>query len=176
MGRIGLTAKGNQVLAVVSLPLEPYLEGVVAKEMTTAFELPALQAQAVAARSYAYSLLQSSAHKPWDVTSSVATQAYGGADAANVLTRLAVATTRGEMISYDGRPVQAFFHSHSGGALEDDRRSLELGPALLPSPPRTPTPWPTATASGDSASQARNWPPPCANTAITWARSPLSAP
>ncbi len=120
MGRIGLTAKGNQVLAVVHLPLEPYLEGVVAKEMTTAFELPALQAQAVAARSYAYSLLMSSAHKPWDVTTSIATQAYGGADAANVLTRLAVATTRGQILSYDGRPVQAFFHSHSGGTLEDD--------------------------------------------------------
>ena len=109
----------NQVLLINQLPLEAYLEGVVPKEMLPSWKLEALKAQAVSARSYAYYLLRKSEDKDYDVAATTASQVYGGANAGNDNTNKAVSSTRGNILVYNGQPVLTYFHSHSGGVLED---------------------------------------------------------
>ncbi len=118
-GRAQLKIVRNQVLLVNHLPLETYLEGVVPKEMPASWELEALKAQAVSARSYAYYILRKSEDKDYDVAATTASQVYGGADQGNAATRKAIAETGGHILMYDQQPVLTYFHSHSGGVLED---------------------------------------------------------
>jgi stage II sporulation protein D len=109
----------NQVLLINQLSLETYLEGVVPKEMLPSWKLEALKAQAVCARSYAYYLLRKSEDKDYDVAATTASQVYGGANVGNDTTNRAVSATRGTILAYNGTPVLTYFHSHSGGVLED---------------------------------------------------------
>lgn len=109
----------NQILLINQLSLEIYLEGVVPKEMLPSWKLEALKAQAVCARSYAYYLLRKSEDKDYDVAATTASQVYGGANVGNENTGRAVSATRGTILAYNGQPVLTYFHSHSGGILED---------------------------------------------------------
>jgi stage II sporulation protein D len=104
---------------VNKLRLEKYLLGVVPREMSPSWSVQALKAQAVAARSYAYYLVLHSRDKPYDVAATTASQVYGGAEAGNPTTDKAVIQTRGEVLVYKGKPILSYFHSHSGGVLED---------------------------------------------------------
>jgi stage II sporulation protein D len=118
-GNVVLKIVKNQVLLINQLSLESYLEGVVPKEMVPSWKLEALKAQAVCARSYAYYLLRKSEDKDYDVAATTASQVYGGANVGNDNTSKAVSATRGSILAYNGQPVLTYFHSHSGGVLED---------------------------------------------------------
>ncbi len=121
-GDLLLRCNEGKVLVVNRLGMETYLQGVVPGEMSPSFSMAALQAQAVAARSYALYLLRKSEGRLYDVTATTASQVYGGAGVGNARTRAAVARTRGRVLTYGGRVVLAYFHAHSGGMLEDDSR------------------------------------------------------
>jgi stage II sporulation protein D len=100
------------------VPIEEYLEGVVAKELgqpgRDAFE--ALRAQAVAARTYALKRMGSRADLGFDVYGTVLDQAYKGLpDAADSLAVRAVEATRGEALLYNGALIDAYYHSTCGG-------------------------------------------------------------
>ncbi len=100
------------------VPIEKYLEGVVAKELGQAggdaFE--ALRAQAVAARTYALKRMGSRGDLGFDVYGTVLDQAYKGlVDAADSLAVRAVVTTRGEALLYNGALIDAYYHSTCGG-------------------------------------------------------------
>lgn len=114
--------------------LEEYLVGVVAAEMPASFHEQALRAQAVAARTYTMYHARHggcNAHSGADVcTSSACCQAYGsdaqlkvrwGKDYAANLARVqqAVYATAGLVLLYDGAPIEALYHSASGGYTED---------------------------------------------------------
>ncbi len=116
------------------MPLEEYLVGVVAAEMPASFELEALKAQAVAARTYTvYKSLHGGclAHKGADIcTDSSHCQAYLTAekmasrwndDMNKYLNKIieAVLSTRGEMIYYEDEQIQVFYHASSGGRTEN---------------------------------------------------------
>ena len=120
LGEAVLLARGQSILLVNRLAMESYLLGVVPREMPVSFEEQALQAQAVAARSYACALLEVSRGRDYDVSADTSSQVYGGADVATDKVRRAVEATRGRMLTHAGRPVLSYFHSHSGGVLEDD--------------------------------------------------------
>ena len=81
----------------------------------------ALQAQAVASRSYAYVRLRGSGdpQRIFDVRSSTADQVYGGADVENEIASDAVDVTRGLVLRYSGRTVDAPFHSTCGGTTAE---------------------------------------------------------
>lgn len=99
--------------------MDDYLRGVVPLEIGTrdARDSAAVQAQAVTARSYAYVHLSgTSPSRPYDVTASVNDQLYGGADVETVVSNAAVSSTRGLVLQYDGRVVNAPYHSACGGA------------------------------------------------------------
>jgi len=109
-------ANGDDVLVVNRLYLEDYLRGVVPMEIghRTAEEREAVAAQAIAARSYAYTHIVSDSH-PYDMRSTVVDQVYGGADAETPLGDTAVAETRGLVLTYRGVVVNAPYHSACGG-------------------------------------------------------------
>ncbi|HYC51937.1 MAG TPA: SpoIID/LytB domain-containing protein [Gemmatimonadaceae bacterium] len=116
-----LVAPFDDSVAIVNrLPLEDYLRGVVAVEMGSraAQDSAAVQAQAVAARSYAV-LRLGVRNRPFDVYGSVMDQAYGGLDAENAGANAAVESTRGLVLKYDGRVVDAPYSSTCGGTTAE---------------------------------------------------------
>lgn len=113
---------------VVKLPLEDYLLGVVAAEMPAEFELEALKAQAIAARTYAAKRLSQSStfEGTYDVDTTVQTQAWlsdpqmrgkwGWLNYWKYRSKLnkAVIGTRGMVLVANGEYIEAVYHSSSG--------------------------------------------------------------
>jgi len=97
--------------------LEDYLQGVVSSEMgrRSFSEAAALQAQAVVSRTYAMRNVGRWKARGFDLTATVDDQVYGGLAVETVEGREAVAQTRGRILTFDGRPIEAFFYSTCGG-------------------------------------------------------------
>ena len=106
------------VLVVNWVHLDDYLAGVVPLELGRhgAGDSAAFQAQAVTARSYAYIKLGEETSRSYDITGGVLDQVYGGADAENAIATRAVESTRGLLLLYAGRVVNAPYHSTCGGS------------------------------------------------------------
>ena len=117
---------------IENIDLDTYLYGVVAAEMPVSYELEALKAQAVVARTYTiFKMKNGSKHEGADLCdSSVCCQAW--MDKENRFARWdfdkreenwnkivsAVNLTKGKIAKYNGEPINAFFHSNSGGKTE----------------------------------------------------------
>ena len=115
-GRLQLLVRGGQVQVVNHLGIETYLTSVVGSEMPHKWPLPALQAQAVAARTYA--LRQRGKAGDFDVKATVSSQVYRGVESETPSTIEAVESTRSLVLVHAGRLINAVFHSSSGGATE----------------------------------------------------------
>ena len=126
-GLLQIRPEGSQLQAVNHIPLEHYLPSVVGSEMPARWPAAALQAQAVAARTYA--LAQRKPAAPFDLRATVASQAYLGVEAETDSTRAAVAATRSQVLRHGGSLIDAVFHSSSGGSTEN---SGELWNQQLP--------------------------------------------
>ena len=116
-GQIAVSVTGQKLDAVNVLGLEQYLQGVVAQEMPSAWPDEALKAQAVAARSYA--LAHRLSGKAFDLYADVRSQVYGGIAGEHPRTTAAVQATKGEVLLWEGKPIDALFHSTSGGTTLD---------------------------------------------------------
>ena len=92
--------------------------GVVAKEVIPLWPDEAIKAQAVAARSFALYHLDHPQYEGFDIKATDQGQVYGGIEAEHPNTTKLVKATRGVTAVYDGEPIQAFFHSTSGGYTE----------------------------------------------------------
>jgi stage II sporulation protein D len=118
---------------VAQVDIEEYLVGVLAGEMPASYELEALKAQAVAARTYTYRKMRQNscgregAHV---CTDSGHCQAYSDIGARQTRwgenfegneakIRQAIIETRGQIMLYDDKPIDALYHSTSGGRTED---------------------------------------------------------
>lgn len=119
-GELEVFARDGLVTVVNVVPLEDYLLGVVPREMPAGFPAEALKAQAVAARTYALHTVASGAYAAlgYDLVPTTDCQVYGGVDAEQASTTVAVEATSGEVITYGGGLIGAFFHSTSGGHTE----------------------------------------------------------
>lgn len=111
-GRWGLT-----VVNVV--PLESYLYGVVGKEMSPSWSSEALKAQAVAARTYAVAHKGYYQKRGFDMTDDTNSQVYAGKNGESPSVIQAVNATRGEILTYNGQPIEALFCSTAGGWTEN---------------------------------------------------------
>ena len=111
---------------VVSMDLEEYLIGVVGAEMPASFQMEALKAQAVVARTYALKLLASGKK----LTDTVSTQVYKDNNELKKLwgnsystyyqkIKEAVTSTKGVSVYYQGNYINALYHSTSNGKTED---------------------------------------------------------
>lgn len=115
---------------IITIPFEEYIKGVLAGEMPASFELEALKAQAVAARSYALVQCDKNKDKEYDVVNTTDNQVYltdddlksrWKNDYPNKLNKIkkAVMDTEGEYLSYEGKVVEALFFSTSTGKTEN---------------------------------------------------------
>ncbi|HXC24556.1 MAG TPA: SpoIID/LytB domain-containing protein, partial [Gemmatimonadaceae bacterium] len=104
------------LIVVNRLSIESYLRGVVPMEIgtdRTMSEEAAVEAQAIAARSYVYKRLDDS--RPYDVTCTVLDQVYGGMDAERAVSDSAIDATEDMVLMYNGKVADAPYHSNSGG-------------------------------------------------------------
>lgn len=106
---------------VNEVPFETYLTAVVPSEMPSSYAPEALKAQAVCARSYAYiqllraDLAEYGAH----INDSTSYQVYNKVVATDA-SKMAVQETAGQMLLYQGQPVEAFYFSTSMGYTDTD--------------------------------------------------------
>ena len=123
----------SQTGNIEELVLDEYLYGVVSSEMPANFEIEALKAQAVVARTYTIyqTMYNSSKHTDADICDNYACcqawiskeerMAKWGQDEAegnwNKIVE-AVNSTTGKIVAYNGKPINAFFHANSGGVTE----------------------------------------------------------
>ena len=106
----------NQKLTVINnVDLEDYIKGVVPSEMPSGWELEALKAQAIAARSYALANLGKRASLGYDLKDTPEDQAYGGASAETAKTNSAVQETDGLVLTYNYKVVPAYYSASAGG-------------------------------------------------------------
>ena len=110
---------GGRSLDVINvLDLEQYVRGVLPSEMSPSWDLEALKAQAVCARTYAV-MTTKHGSDGFDLCATTHCQAYSGVGSATASTDRAVEETAGECLYYDGELAQAYYHSSDGGATED---------------------------------------------------------
>lgn len=116
--------------AITTVPIEEYVVGVLAGEMPIEFELEALKAQAVAARSYVMIQMERNLNKEYDVVDTVLNQVYLDREylisvwedsySSNInKIKMAVLSTKGEYISYNDKVAEALFFSTSPGKTEN---------------------------------------------------------
>lgn len=105
------------------LPLETYLEGVVPHEIGEPGPdaYAAVEAQAVAARTYALSRMDLNRARAWDVEAGVMDQVYRGREKQSRLASSAVRDTRGLVLSYRGSLCDAYYSATCGGHTSDIR-------------------------------------------------------
>lgn len=121
----GHTIKLNTNGTVVTMNLEDYIVGVVASEMPASFQTEALKAQAIAARTYAMkktadgSVLQNSTANQVYKSESQMKQMWGSSYTTyyNKI-KNAVDSTQGVVLTYNGKYIDAFYHSISNSKTE----------------------------------------------------------
>lgn len=116
LGSFELFSSAEGMILVNELPLEEYLYAVVPSEMPASYELEALKAQAVCARSYAYNQTQGLSYPEYNahVDDSTSFQVYGNSKEQESAVR-AVDETRGQKLWYQNQVVTAYYYSTSCG-------------------------------------------------------------
>lgn len=115
-GTLELRAVSGGMAVINELPVETYLCGVVPSEMPASYELEALKAQAVCARSYAFRQMTSYGYPEYEahVNDSTDFQVYNNSERQENSTR-AVAETEGQVVRYKGEIATTYYYSTSCG-------------------------------------------------------------
>jgi stage II sporulation protein D len=106
-GSFDILPNSSNVKAINNLDIENYLKGVVPNEMPASWHKEALKAQAITARSYAANT--------GVMQATTSSQVYRGYNSEDSRATTAVNETAGEYVMYNGKPIQTFFFSTSGG-------------------------------------------------------------
>lgn len=146
-GQLEVAVEKGFLRVVNALPLETYLQGVVAGEVPHTWPSEALRAQAIAARSYA--LATKVEGKPFDLYSDVRSQVYLGVAGEKPRTTEAVRATAGDVVLYGGQVATTYYFSTSGGRTASAADVFGFSVPYLVS---RPDPW-------DSASPYHRWGP-----------------
>ena len=120
----------NEENNIENLNLEEYLIGVIAAEMPASFEVEALKAQAVAARSYALYKIEHTKNQEYNILTTVTDQSYitneemkekWQMDFEKYFTKIknAVDETKGEVMVYNNEIIESFYFAMSNGKTED---------------------------------------------------------
>jgi stage II sporulation protein D len=129
---------------VKRIPLDRYVRGVVAAEMPPSWPAAALEAQAVASRTYA--LTAHAGGSRFDVFADTRSQVYRGAAAETPATNAAVAATSRVIVTYAGKPAITYFFASSGGMTESVQDGF---------PGAEPEPWLVGVADAYEGSSSR---------------------
>ena len=115
-GDLMLSIEGGLLQPILTLSVEDYLQGVVPYEMSNSFPLEALKAQAVCARTYALSRVNTSA--AYDLVDTTNDQVFRGVNTANANAIRAVKETAGVVGTYKGQLATCFYSASNGGQTE----------------------------------------------------------
>src|SRR3954470_16846845 len=160
--RATVVSKALQLVDTVAL--DQYVMGVVPGEMPKEWPAAALQAQAVAARSYALASIVK--NRDFDLYADPRSQMYYGVGSESPATTAAVQATKGEVLTYDSKVVTAFYYSSSGGRTASSEDVFGLSLPYLQS---RPDPW-------DAGSPYHRWQPRSFTSASLAQAFGLSAP
>jgi stage II sporulation protein D len=145
-GNLVVRRSGATISVVNALELDQYVRGVVPSESPARWPLAELEAQAVAARSYALFELKPSAH--YDLVPDTRNQVYGGEAAERPRSNRAVEKTEGEILTYDGEVARTYYSSSSGGRTESSQDAWP-GSAPIPYLRSVPDRWDTYSPNHD---------------------------
>ena len=115
---------------IEKIPLEKYLIGVLAGEMPVSYDIEALKAQAVAARTYTINKIEQNRTNEYDVVDTTDDQVYKDEQQLKEIwkenydenvkkLKQAIRETNGEYLTYEGKTIHAFFFSTSSGKTEN---------------------------------------------------------
>jgi stage II sporulation protein D len=163
-GRMSVSSDAGKAVQVVdTVALEAYIKGVVPAEMPSAWSPDALEAQAVAARSYA--LANVATGRGFDLYGDTRSQVYGGVAAESPAASAAVDATKGQVVYYRGKVANTLFFSTSGGRTASAAESTGTAvPYLVP-----------VSDPYDTASPYHDWGPVLFDAAAVARRMKLSA-
>lgn len=119
-GDLEVAIKGGTLSLINILSVEEYLYGVLSAEISSKAHPQALKAQAVSARTFAFRNLRRHEKDGFNFCPHVHCQVYQGVSAQTPFTEKAVRDTRGEVIVYEDKPIEMFFHANCGGCLASD--------------------------------------------------------
>ncbi len=117
-GTLILIPSDGKISVVNELGIDDYLKGVLPREAIVTWPGEALKAQAVASRTYLAAHLGKHSADGADLCSEVHCQVYGGMTKEHPKTNAAVDETRGEILTYQGKPIGAYFFAFCGGSTE----------------------------------------------------------
>ncbi|MBD2106836.1 SpoIID/LytB domain-containing protein [Nodosilinea sp. FACHB-13] len=100
---------------VNSVPIETYLRGVVPHEIGASAPVPAIQAQAVLARTYALRNLRRFAIDDYELCADTQCQVYRGLTGTAPVADQAIQATQGQVLTYQNELVDALYSSTTGG-------------------------------------------------------------
>jgi stage II sporulation protein D len=148
LGRPEVVACDQGLVAVDHVDVETYVASVVGSEMSASWPAAALEAQAIAARTYVLrKKLSARSGKPYDVEASVLHQVYKGAQSLDPRTIAAAEATRGLVLDHDGQLADAFFFASCAGTTESVQAAFGSAPV--------PYLVPTSCEGGEAAPKLR---------------------
>ncbi len=166
-GNLLVVSNGARLQVIDVVGIDAYLDGVVGAEVPQSWPQAALQAQAVAARTYALSQIETVVTaSPYDLFADTRSQVYGGIDAESSAVTEAVAATAGQVVLYHGKIATTYFSASSGG------RTVSAADWL-----GTPIPYLVSVADPyDTLSPYHDWGPVLFNAAAAGAELGLKEP
>lgn len=124
-GKIEVFVNAKGSLTVVNVvPLEEYLLGVVPAELGLP-HIEAQKAQAIAARTYAVANIGEYGTQGFDMVPTVWSQVYKGVSIETAMGTRAVRETAGQIATYNGKPIMAYFTSTCGGRTENSENIFD---------------------------------------------------
>lgn len=114
-GNLIIKQTDDGLTIINDLGLEDYLLGVVPAEMPASWDIEALKAQAIAARSYTLSNLGKRSLSGYDLRDSAEDQVYKGASVEKEKSTKAVMDTKGKVLVYSGKIINACYCASAGG-------------------------------------------------------------
>lgn len=145
-GRLVVRSNGRTLSVVNALELDEYVRGVVPSESPSRWPLAELEAQAVAARSYAVTQLKPAAQ--YDLVPDARNQVYGGISAERPRSDKAVWKTKAQVLTFDGQVARTYYSSSSGGRTEAVQDAWP-GSAPIPYLRSVSDPWDTYSPNHD---------------------------
>jgi SpoIID/LytB domain protein len=135
-GALELTVQNGYLRVINLISLDEYVQGVVANEMPFSWPSEALEAQAIAARTYALTSVQKG--KPYHLYADVRDQVYRGVAGETERTNDAVRATAGKVVLYGGKLARTFYFSSSGGKTAN---AVDVFGSPVPYLVSRPDPW-----------------------------------
>ena len=126
-GNFELKIVNGDIMPINRVYAEEYLYSVVPSEIGNNFPDEAIKAQAVAARTYLYFNLGGNKYPYADMLDNISSQMYLGYDREVAKINRLVNETFNEVLTYNGRIIQAFFHSTSGGKTASNENVWPAG-------------------------------------------------